>query len=261
MKRIAVALLILVGLPLQIAWASPIVIGSGSSLNGFPFGEVSGPIAYLGEYQQIYLSTAFSGPLFINQIAFESAALGTLSDTFALGLGTTSATPSDPGTTYLGNKRPDFTQVFSGTVVTTLMGGSAFDLLINLDSPFLYDPSAGNLLLDVFLTAASGNSAPFKAGISTDVGRLSNFGGTGAPTATPNFGLLTQFDVTQIPIPEPMTLMLVGIGLARGVMIRNRSKRSSGQAVSQVGRLPWCSGTRSTSEPAHRTFAAHRQVR
>ena len=53
----------------------------GSSLNRFPFGEVSGPIAYLGEYQQIYLSTAFSGPAFINQIAFESAALGTLSDT------------------------------------------------------------------------------------------------------------------------------------------------------------------------------------
>lgn len=47
------------------------------------------------------------------------------------------------------------------------MGGSAFDLIINLDSPFLYDPSEGNLLLDVFLTAASGNGAPFRAGIST----------------------------------------------------------------------------------------------
>ncbi len=223
MKRTATLLLILLALPLQAAWATPIVIGSGSSLNGFPFGEVSGPIAYVGEYQQIYLSTAFSGPVFIHQIAFESAALGTLVDTFTLGLGTTSATPSDPGTTYAGNKRQDFTQVFSGTVVTTLMGGSAFDLVINLDDPFLYDPGAGNLLLDVFLTGASGNGAPFKAGISTDVGRLFNAGGTGSPTATSDFGLLTQFDVTQIPIPEPMTLTLVGIGLS-GVMVRRRSK-------------------------------------
>ncbi len=224
MKRTATLLLILLALPLQAAWATPIVIGSGSSLNGFPFGEVSGPIAYLGEYQQIYLSTAFSGPVFIHQIAFESAALGTLVDTFTLGLGTTSATPSDPGTTYAGNKRQDFTQVFSGTVVTTLMGGSAFDLVINLDDPFLYDPGAGNLLLDVFLTGASGNGAPFKAGISTDVGRLFNAGGTGSPTATSDFGLLTQFDVTQSQTPEPVTLTLVGIGLAGGVMVRKRSK-------------------------------------
>ena len=117
-------------------------------------------------------------------------------------------------------------QVFGGTIVTTLMGGSAFDLMIPLDSPFLYDPSQGNLLLDVFLTDASGNGPPIKAGISTDVGRLFNIGGKSAATPTPDFGLLTQFDVTQVPIPEPMTLALVGIGLAGGVAVKGGQKRS-----------------------------------
>jgi hypothetical protein len=222
--RIVLLLVLLFSVvPLRLAEASPIVIGSGSSLNGFPFGGVPGPGAYSGEYQQIYLSTAFSGLESIDQVAFESAALGTLSDTFTLGLGTTSASPSDPGTSYAANKRPDFTQVFSGTVVTTLMGGTAFDLIINLNTPFLYDPSQGNLLLDVFLIAASGNGPPFKAGVSTDVGRLFNLGGSGNPIATPDFGLLTQFDVQ--PIPEPLTLTLVGIGLTASVVARKRKRR------------------------------------
>ena len=60
----------------------------------------------MGEYQQVYTAADFSGPVLIDQVAFRSVNVlgGTLlSDTLTLSLGTTSASPSAPGTTYAGN--------------------------------------------------------------------------------------------------------------------------------------------------------------
>src|SRR5262249_13317163 len=92
--------LVLFVLP-PLAVATPITIGGTNQANVFPFGTAQ----YVGEYQQIYISSAFSGPVLIDQIAFQTATFtsGSFSDTFTLGLGTTSATPSAPGSSYAGN--------------------------------------------------------------------------------------------------------------------------------------------------------------
>src|SRR5215831_9506820 len=128
------------------AFATSITIGATGVPNAFPFGcgsTCSGNV-YLGEYQQIYAASAFSGPITITQVAFETLAPGgSLSDTFSLSLGTTSATPASPGSNYAANRRPDFTGVFSGTVTVPSLGSGTFDFIINLTTPFTYNPASG----------------------------------------------------------------------------------------------------------------------
>jgi hypothetical protein len=215
------------------AFATSITVGGTNQLNVFPFG--CGPTCafpYSGEYQQVYSSSVFSGPFTITQIAFETRAgiSGSLSDTFTLGLGTTLATAAAPGTSYAGNRRPDFTSVFSGTVVVPSTGAGTFDFIINLSTPFTYNPSNGNLLLDVNIASdtTSGNGISFVAGTNTvDVGRLFNIGGNGAATPQGNFGLLTQFSGEASQVPEPTSLTLVATGLTFGAR-RWRNRRQQG---------------------------------
>jgi hypothetical protein len=218
--HVALALVVLAAF-VQPGSASSIIIGSSGSNNVFPFGDT-----YLGEYQQVYTAADFGGSVLIDQVAFRSInGFGgrTLSDTLTLGLGTTSASPSAPGTSYAGNKRPDLTTVFTGTVSETLAGNGTFDFFINFSSPFLYNPTLGNLLLDVFVTNTSGGIAPFDAGNSPDTGRLFNLGGNGTATPGPNFGLVTRFDVTAVP--EPATISLVGIGVLAMLVAEYRRRR------------------------------------
>ena len=195
------------------AFATSITIGATTGPNNFfPFGcgPTCGP-QYVGEYQQIYAASAFGGPITIRQVAFETVRSGSLSSNFALSLGTTAATPASPGSNYAANKRPDLTAVFTGTIVVPSPGSGTFDFIINLTTPFTYNPAVGNLLLDVNIIADTGDTA-FIAGDSTDTGRVFNFGGTGAATGGANYGLLTRF--SDVAVPEPASLTLLASGLA-----------------------------------------------
>jgi hypothetical protein len=95
-----------------------VVLGGADSSNAFPFGSGD----YRGEYQQVYTGAAFSAPSLITQIAFAQDPVfggGTVAYNLSIGLGTTSASPSDPGASYAGNRGPDFTTVFSGSYSAT----------------------------------------------------------------------------------------------------------------------------------------------
>jgi len=119
MKLRLCCVLAVLALSARPSFASTIVIGGTGGANVFPFGSNT----YLGEYQQIYSSTAFSAPMTITQIAFETAFTGfAITDNFTLSLGTTAATPATPGSNYAANKRPDFTTVFSGIVADPATG-------------------------------------------------------------------------------------------------------------------------------------------
>jgi hypothetical protein len=115
--------------------------------------------------------------------------------------------------------------------VTVLATGSGtFDFIVNLTTPFTYNPlNPGNLLLDVFIVSDSDGGTQFVAGSSLSVGRLINFGGTGAVTPDGNYGLLTRFsDEAAATVPEPTSLTLLATGLAVGAR-RWRKQRRNGR--------------------------------
>lgn len=199
------------------AYADTVTIGTNTNANVFPFSS-----GYLGEYQQIYSASMFSGPVYITGITFFPTASVLISGQFTIHLSTTSAGVTTISSTYANNIGADNTQFFSGTVsnVNSFAGG-----------PFLYDPSLGNLLMDVNTISASGIPS-FSAGCSPDTNRVFNLGGTGAPTigfftlcgAGGPYGLLTQFTVAPVnsAVPEPATLLLVGSGIASIYLKRKR---------------------------------------
>jgi hypothetical protein len=210
------------------ARAGSIILGGTGSNNTFPLGFTTPSPGYLGEYQQIYASSAFPGPVTIESIAFSSSSLPgnppptTRTVDMTVGLSPTTATPSNPGTSYDANKGPGFTTVFSGPLTFHTLNQDTFDVVIPLTTPFTYDPSSGNLLLDVFVNSSSGGNAAFQFGFnSPDTGRLYNSGGVGAPTAGPHEGLLTEFTTA---VPEPSGFTLLGLG-SLGLLVSVRRGR------------------------------------
>ena len=163
-------------------------------------------------YQQVYSFSQFptSGPLTITQISFRpdgSVAGPTLfivGTTAQISLSTTSRAPGTLSTVFADNVGPNVQTVFNGFVssapVTGPGGGPKdFTITITLDSPFVYDPSLGNLLLDVSATSG-GISAPFDAqsgGSLTSHVDAASIGATSGTVATT--GLVTQFQFTTPP--------------------------------------------------------------
>lgn len=203
-----------------------VTIGGTNVNNVFPIGTNN----YVGEYQEEYTSTAFSGPVSITGIAFKSSATGTITDNLVLSLSTTTAPLTGMSTTYAANKGADNTTVFSGTQAITGLNNGTFDTFF-ATSPFNYDPSQGNLLLDVFINSNSVALLSFVAGnISPDTSRVFNIGGNGAATFSQGSGLQTQFTVTAISppsgTPEPGSLaLLIGLGATGFAAMRRRARK------------------------------------
>ncbi|MBI5387580.1 MAG: immunoglobulin domain-containing protein [Verrucomicrobia bacterium] len=110
--------------------------------------------------QEVYQASQFStGPILIQAIRFRPSAIygQAFSETISNLQINMSATPIQPGgmsRDFAANIGPDDTVVFHGAIQLSSdcagLDGSpkAFDIVIPLSVPFLYDPSAGNLLVD-----------------------------------------------------------------------------------------------------------------
>lgn len=173
------------------ARATSFEIGLGNAQNEFPFSSSVSLDEYVGEYQQIYSSTAFGAPLLISSMAFETgpgAQPASASYDFTLSLGETTRTPSNPGSAYSGT----FIPVFSGPLTVNYTSAGAFDFVVNFATPFAYDPSLGNLLMDIEINSPSSATAVFAASSGDpNMGRVFNSSGNGSPTAGPGEGLDT----------------------------------------------------------------------
>ena len=106
------------------------------------------------DYQQVYGSTNFVGPItiigleFFNTVDFSGGGTEAQAGSYVISLSTTQAAVNGLDATDLSNNLgPDNTTVYSGDVPTLSDGVLKF----TLTTPFTYDPSKGNLLLDVQL--------------------------------------------------------------------------------------------------------------
>ena len=114
-------------------------------------------------YQQVYAASDFgavSGQQPITQIAFRpdamsGAAFAATIPSIEIRLSTTTRAPDELSEVFADNVGADDTIVFAGALPLSssfagpIGGPKAFDIVINLQTPFVYDPTRGNLLLDV----------------------------------------------------------------------------------------------------------------
>ena len=183
----------------------------GDSSNTSP----SGPTSV--REMQIYDASQFgalSGPSFLTQFAYRPdtipGASGPRSFTLRIYASTTSRSVAGMSTTFAENLGTNNTLVLDGTVTVTtgnLPGPGntrQFDYVFPFTTPFLYDPAAGNLLLDIQFTADGSSIRLDSVTEDSMLGEVINFsdsnGTTGSPLPSPK---VTQF------IFEPPPLVMI----------------------------------------------------
>jgi hypothetical protein len=163
-SRLAVALLASAGWACaddSVTIPSAAQAGEGNSDNQFPFN--GNPI----RYQQVILASEFFSasefppePRMITRIAMrpDAATGAAFSETLSnvqINLSTTPKAPGSLSENFADNIGSDEVVVYSGELPLSSAcsgpdgGPKDFDIIITLKTPFLYDPRAGNLLLDV----------------------------------------------------------------------------------------------------------------
>lgn len=211
----------------------------GNSNNGFPFNITPFGLASQ-RYQQVYNANQFTNAGMITAITFRpdadtGNAFASVLSNVQINLSTTSAGPDGLSSTFASNVGGNNQTVFSGALAlssadTAGPGGTrAFDITIALNTPFFYDPSQGNLLLDV-RNFAGGTTTQFDAhtvtGDSISRGFTNVVGGVGNATGlTDTSGLVTQFQIQAVP--EPVSMIVFGGLAVAGIVGYRRRKQAT----------------------------------
>ncbi len=174
--------------------------------------------------QQIYDASQFgalSRPSLLTQFAWRPDTIpgpsGPRSFTLQIHAATTTRSVAGLSTTFADNLGANNTLVFDGTVNATtgnLPGPGntrQFDYVFTLTTPFLYDPAAGNLVLDLqFEANGSAIRIDLVSGDPTVREVANGFSSTGTSGSSLPFAKPTQFTF----VPEPATGALLGLGAA-----------------------------------------------
>ncbi len=218
--------------PVPVA-ADAIVPGSlaaveGNTNNGFPFNVFNHSFLSM-RYQQVYAASEFGlDPIYIEAMLFRpdsdtGNAFSTSFTSVQVNLSTTPLGPDTLSPTFAANVGPNDTIVRSGALTLSsadvaVPGNTrAFDVLIPFTTPFLYNPSLGNLLLDVRLITDIA-STQFDAHnlVGDSVSRVYAGGSTSTTGTTDTLGLVTMFQTSAVnAVPDPassLSLIMMGIG-------------------------------------------------
>ena len=217
------------------AQAAPILIGTATGSNSFPFNSSS----TADRYQQVYSASSFSGPVDITAISFfNNNNPGAVFETadYMFTFSTSNFAVNTLDTANL-NANPGVDAALFASVNLSGATGSMFTITAGSGggSSFVYDPLAGDLLVDIFRTSqVIGSGSGFLDAMNNSSGglfsRAHNFG-----AGFENYGLVTEFETETVtagpaPIPEPATLALFGIGLVGLGLARRRRKSRHGPA-------------------------------
>jgi hypothetical protein len=212
----------------------------GNTDNRFPF-LVSGGM----RYQEVFSSSQFSGPMSIGEIDFRNGvfvdtAFSTTIADIQISLSTISVGPDGLSSTFASNVGADNTVVYNGSLTLSSTnaagpgGTHAFDIIINLQTPFAYNPGAGNLLLDIKnISGANSNiGTDFFDAVNSSGDPVSRvFGAEGSPNATSgtadSLGLIAQFDPASTSVPEPGSIFSSALGLIGALVWRKKRSISN----------------------------------
>ena len=219
-----------------------LIVGNNDTGNCYPFAcnDSGTAVGQSIEYQQIYSSSAFSGAINIGSLSYYNDAADSpggatvLHGNYSIYLSTTSVAVGSMDSTLANNIGADNMLFYSGD-----LGGNALDFTIDAIAPFFYDPSLGNLLIDIVVTdqenVANGSGNGYNE--TDDTGTVTqrsyalanDVSGTNESSA-----LVTGFDAATVP--EPGTLSLLAASLF-GLAATRRRQRNSLRRESDVLRL------------------------
>jgi hypothetical protein len=213
---------VLVAMALPVSAQAGIIIGTANSDNCIPWSCRS---VGIGNYEQIYNSSAFTGTVNIGDIEFfntffnNGVSQGIANMSFSIYLDTSAQSVPD-------GSIPGGAQLFGSFSLND--GPWTFGQTLTFTgTPFLYDPSNGNLELVVEINAGSTDpgSGVFTFFDAESGGPFSRWCGGCGTVGNSGFGLVTGFSAsTSVSVPEPTTLALFGAGLLGLSTIRRRRK-------------------------------------
>ena len=198
---------------LPFAAKADITIGIPTEGNTIPFSSDS----YL-DYQQVYASSAFDGPVTIESITFfntvfDSGQYSLSPNNYSLFLSTTSVAVGGMSSDLADNVGADELLVFSGPPPANSLPGFGGEFVFDLLDSFSYDPSAGNLLLRVALDGRIDDD--IFIGLDRDAVGSSvtgrSFGNEFGVLANSGSGLVTRFGIAE---PRTVAEQLEELGAA-----------------------------------------------
>lgn len=183
--------------------------------------------------QSLYSASDFPGPMSISGIGYrlDSGASRPLNITITdIQFTLSTFTATSLSATFADNVGSNELVVFNRQPLALVMsnGGSPnpFDLVVTFDIPFFYDPSIGDLLVDIRKFSSEFDSLNFDAESGTSVSTVY------ANTVDSQRGnTLTKVLVAEfygVIIPEPTALSLLGFGALALVVGRRRRGRARG---------------------------------
>jgi len=195
----------------------------GAASNGYPF-HIAQPL----RYQQVFAATEFEtlpSPARIDQILFRAdmaqSTQRPFSSTLAnvrIELSTTPAKPDGLDKRFDRNFGTARQVVYSGpltlssrmTLISAEEGPMAPDIMVPLQKPFLYDPKAGNLLMEVRIYAGAPTVEMDALNDEGDgVSRLVAVGPDAVEGHPDTLGLVTRFHFT-VTMPGPAVSRVTG---------------------------------------------------
>jgi hypothetical protein len=199
------------------------------------------PFACATHVQQVFDAALFSSGITINMLTFfnlpPNASEGFVEPAqYRFSLSTTARSSTSLSRVFASNLGADAVQVLTWNVPGFTTGFQSLQL--PLSSVFRYDPTLGNLLLDIQKdrTGNFGDGPIYADGSiqANGVAMLSNSLGEGQNTIREHTGLTTAFagsllsgDVS--PVPEPSSMLLLASGAASLIARSSRARRRARQ--------------------------------